>query len=173
MWSQVRTSQSGHQMSNQPKLRLSLRSRIFAQPRSSALSCNCHRPRPPYGGWPYTSSIECLHTLTLLSMQRPKVAKQLHPPTPQCRAKGQTVEGLSSTNLEPTKREAAAAIPDTLFSPGDVAKAAHPLRHLSLFSRLTISKVGILCRLKVVTWYFTIILDPPVGRAARWHHLAV
>ena len=54
------------------------------------------------------------------------------------------------------------AIPDTLFSPrGDVAKATHPLRHLSL----TISKVGILCRLKVVTWYFTIILGPPVGRS--------
>ena len=81
MWSQVRTSQSGHQMSNQPKLRLSSGSRIFAQPPSSTLSWNCHRARPPYGGWPYTSSIECLHTLTLLSMQRPKVAKQLHPPT--------------------------------------------------------------------------------------------
>ena len=81
MWSQVRTSESGHQMANSPKLRLSTRSQIIAQPPSSSLSCNCHRPRPPYGGWPYTSSIECLHTLTLLSMQRPKVAKQVHPPT--------------------------------------------------------------------------------------------
>ena len=82
MWSQVGTSESGHQMANGTNLRLSTRWWIIAQPPSFYLSCNCQRARPPYGGWPYTySSIECLHTLTLLSMQRPKVAKQLHPPT--------------------------------------------------------------------------------------------
>ena len=50
MWSHVGTSESVHQMANGPRLRLSTRSRKIAQPPSSSLSCNCHRPRPPYGG---------------------------------------------------------------------------------------------------------------------------
>ena len=98
---------------------------IIAEPLFPSLSCNCQRARPPYGGLaihlhrmpPYTD-------FPISAMD--KLAKQLHPPTPHQRAKGQTVEGPSNTNLEPTKREAA---PDTLFSPGDIAKATR--RHLS------------------------------------------
>ena len=109
--------------------------KIITKP-PSRNSCNCHRPWPPYGGWPYTSPIECLHTLTT---QSAKPAQQDNQPT-----RNQERGDLHNFSTS-TKEKAALAISDALLSPGDARMApAHLERQLSLFLVVSKSVVGIL-----------------------------
>ena len=108
--------------------------KIITKP-PSRNSCNCHRPWPPYGGWPYTSPIECLHTLTT---QSAKPAQQDNPPT-------QNQERVDRHNFRRQQRKRLLLPFQTRCCPQEtLGWPQHTSRDSSLFLVVSKSVVGIL-----------------------------
>ena len=126
--------------------------KIITKP-PSRNSCNCHRPWPPYGGWPYTSPIECLHTLTT---QSAKPAQQDNTPT-----WNQERVDLHNFRRQQRKRlllpfQTRCCPQETLGWPQHTSRDSSPS-----FSSSQNQLLASWLRSEVTTCYFTIIPGPP------------